>query len=408
MKTKTVAITQLFLAQIRPPKEGRAEYRDKHQPNLRLRVSKGAMTWSAVGRVGGKVERKTIGTVAEIPEAAEARRRAAAIREAAREAQAEQPAAITVAEAVVKYLATVDRDAALKTRQEWHRIFAHDVLPAWGARPLAEISKADILLLLHDKAAKREIPRKGMTHGAGVQSNRVLARLHTFFAWAVANDLLTADPSKGVRAVVKEKSRDRVLTDDEIVRLWAGCDRLTRAPYYGALIKLLLLTAARRSEVAAMGWSEINLVERTWTVPAARSKNGKPHILHLGDLAFEVLATVPRVEGRDYLFSIGQNPVSDFVRPKAKLDKAVGTDDWQIHDLRRTATTGLARIGVAPHIADKLLNHQGGTIKGVAAVYNRFQYLDERAGALQAWGRFVEGLVRPVPSNVVPMALRQD
>src|SRR5437879_13844031 len=113
-----------------------------------------------------------------------------------------------------------------------------------------------------------------MTCGATVQSNRLLTRLTTFFGWAVRQDLLATNPAARVRPVAKENSRDRVLTDDEIIRLWAGCDRLVRAPYYGALIKLLLLTAARRSEVSEMQWSEIN--ERTWTIAGARSKNGKP------------------------------------------------------------------------------------------------------------------------------------
>src|ERR1019366_6794973 len=95
--------------------------------------------------------------------------------------------------------------------------------------------------------------------------------------------------------------------------------------------------------------------------------------------------------------------VSGFDSAKARLDAAMGSTDWVLHDLRRTATTGLARLGIAPHVADRVLNHQAGTIRGVAATYNRFQYLDERKAALDAWGRFVESLVRPVQSNVVPL-----
>jgi integrase len=397
-KTRTVAITQLFLAQIQPKAE-RAEYRDKHQGNLRLRVSKGALTWSAIDRVDGKTKRTPIGTVADIPEAAEARRRAAAIREAARSGTRRPGSTVTVAEAVALYLKTVDRDLAPRTAQEWRRIFTHDVLPAWASRLLSEVGKGDVLVVINDKAASREIARKGMTEGATVQANRTLTRLKTFMGWCIANDLLTADPTIGVRAVAKEKPRDRVLSDAEIARLWAACDKLHRAPYYGALIRLLLLTAARRSEVAGMCWSELN--NNVWTIPGSRSKNGREHIIHLSDLAMEVLATVPRQEGRDYLFSIGQHPVSDFVRPKAKLDAAIGATDWTIHDLRRTATTGMARLGIPPHVADKILNHTGGTIRGVAAIYNRFQYNDERKTALEAWGRFVETLVKSRSSNVV-------
>jgi len=105
------------------------------------------------------------------------------------------------------------------------------------------------------------------------------------------------------------------------------------------------------------------------------------------------------------LFSgTGRTPVSGFSRAKTRLDAAVGATDWTFHDLRRTATTGLARLGIPPHIADKILNHTAGTIRGVAAVYNRFAYLDERRAALEAWGRFVEALVRPgAAGNVVEM-----
>jgi integrase len=168
---------------------------------------------------------------------------------------------------------------------------------------------------------------------------------------------------------------------------------------------LKLLTAQRESEVAGMRWSELDLVARTWTIPGARAKNGKPHIVHLNPLAVELLDQVPRIVDQGLLFSgNGITPVSGFSSAKARLDAAMGATDWVLHDLRRTATTGLARLGIAPHVADKVLNHAAGTIRGVAATYNRFEYLAERQAALDAWGRLVESLVRPVPSNVAQLA----
>jgi hypothetical protein len=135
-----------------------------------------------------------------------------------------------------------------------------------------------------------------------------------------------------------------------------------------------------------------------------------------------VIAAVPRIEGQDLLFSrTGKTAASGFSSAKARLDgrmlaalreaagggrhgAAIDLPEWVLHDLRRTATTGMAQLGIAPHVADRVLNHQAGTIRGVAAVYNRFEYLAERKAALEAWGRYVESLVRPAPSNVVPIA----
>jgi integrase len=364
-------------------------------------------------RVEGKTVMETIGALAKIP-------KVDAARQAARDSMAKarmgnnpvaekRTAAVrntgnTVAAAVTRYLAQCDRNLAPKTAREWRRIFEHDVLPRWGERSPDEISKGDVLELIDNKAARRERKRKGMADGAAVQAGKMLTRLRTFFGWAVANDLCVADPTTGVRKPAKEGSRDRVLTDDEIRAFWFGTDQL--GVPFGPLFRLLLLTAQRESEVAGMRWSEIDFDKRTWTIPGARSKNGKPHTIALSKLTIEVLEQVPRIAGQELLFSgSGKTAVSGFSSAKARLDVRMGgIAPWVLHDLRRTATTGMARLGIAPHVADRVLNHQAGTIRGVAAVYNRFEYLDERKAALEAWGRFVESLVRPVPSNVVQLA----
>ncbi len=163
-----------------------------------------------------------------------------------------------------------------------------------------------------------------------------------------------------------------------------------------------------------MRWSEIN--GATWTIPGSRAKNGKPHIVHLSALALETIEAAPRIAGQDLLFSgTGKRPVSGFSGAKGRLDErmldALREDDdaaklppWTLHDLRRTAITGMARLGIAPHVADKVLNHTAGTIRGVAAVYNRFEYLEERRAALEAWGRCIEALIGRELRNVVSLA----
>src|SRR6266702_4187303 len=376
----SIRLTQIAVEKLSAPAAGRAYYWDRHLPGFGLRIAaNGAKSWIASYRlVDGRKVMETIGTLARLPDVADAR-------QAARDS-------MTKAAAVARYLAECDRNLKPKTAREWRRIFEHDVLPLWGERPLTEIAKGDVLELVNDKATRRERKRQGSASGAAVQAGKMLTRLRTFFGWTVANDLVAADPTAGVRRPAKEGSRDRVLTDDEIRAFWVGTGQLAT---FGNLFRFMLLTAQRESEVAGIRWLELDIEKRFWAIPGARSKNGKPHIVHLSALAIEILEQVPRVAGQDLLFSgTGKTAVSGFSRAKARLDRLMGGEiaPWVLHDLRRTATTGMARIGIAPHVADRVLNQQAGTIRGVAAVYNRFEYLEERKAALEAWGRLVESL----------------
>jgi integrase len=244
--------------------------------------------------------------------------------------------------------------------------------------------------------------------GAEVQANRTLARLRAFFNWAVAKDRVAASPAAGILLPTKEQARERVLTDDEIRWLWQACDVIGWP--FGPFAKLLLLTAQRRDEVAGMERAELDLAARLWTIPAARTKNGRLHAVHISDAAHEVLRSLPRIGERLALTTDGEIPIAGFSNAKRRLDvamaKAAGKSvpHWTFHDLRRTATTGMARLNVPPHVVDKVLNHTSGTIRGVAAVYNRFEYRDQRREALEAWGRFVGALASgEAPGNVVAL-----
>jgi integrase len=128
-------------------------------------------------------------------------------------------------------------------------------------------------------------------------------------------------------------------------------------------------------------------------LPAQRTKNDKPHIVQLPDPAVAVIATQPRVGGLVFSRN-GVTAVGDFSSQKRSLDGLCGVSTWRLHDLRRTMVSGMARHGVAPHVADKILNHVGGTISGVAAVYQRHEFLKERRDALESWGAHVVGLLR--------------
>jgi len=159
------------------------------------------------------------------------------------------------------------------------------------------------------------------------------------------------------------------------------------------VVRLLLLTAQRREEVAAMRWSEIAKDGSAWTLPAERSKNHKAHIVHLSEPARAILASVPRIQGQDLIFSTtGETAPSGFSRAKRALDAdmpTTGGTGWRFHDFRRTAVTWGANAGFAPLVADRLLNHVGGTISGVAAVYQMGEFLAERRALLDGWAAHV-------------------
>jgi integrase len=156
---------------------------------------------------------------------------------------------------------------------------------------------------------------------------------------------------------------------------------------------MLVLTDQRRSEVAEMKWSEIDLHKHVWTIPAERSKNGQCHEVPLSTAARDLLKSLPRFIASDYVFTTtGRSPVSGFGRVKHRLDQASGICDWRVHDLRRTVASGMARLGVAPHVVEKVLNHRSGIISGVAAVYNRYAYEKEKRDAMDSWAVYLDSL----------------
>ena len=144
-----------------------------------------------------------------------------------------------------------------------------------------------------------------------------------------------------------------------------------------------------------MQWEELDLAQRVWTIPKSRTKNAKAHVVHLSNQSLTVLK---RTNNRGpYVFSVlGTKPFQEFSKAKAELDRLSGVTGWRLHDLRRTCVSGMARLGVPPHVADKILNHQSGTISGVAAVYQRHEFITERKEALDRWGAHVMSIVDKV------------
>jgi integrase len=266
-------------------------------------------------------------------------------------------------------------------------------LGVWRGRSVHEISKRDVMDIVSGVEQR----------GAPVAANKTLKAIRTFLRWCVGRAVLEQSPAEGIPLPTREVARDRVLNDDELARVIIAA-RQIGGPY-GGIVELLALTGQRREEAARCVWDEIDLQDRIWALPSLRTKNAKPHIVHLSDQAAAVL-----IEARKqskFVFSVtGPRPFQDFSNAKRALDAISGVTGWRLHDLRRTCVSGMAGLGVAPHVADKILNHQSGTISGVAAVYQRHQFLTERKGALEKWGAYVSGLL-PKTTSVRPENLRR-
>jgi len=441
----TRPLTDKFCDRVKPPAAGRVEYFDATVGALALRVTAtGHKSWNVFYTMHGRDRRYTIGgyPAFSLKAARKAAGEALQLKEqgidpgAAKKAQREtRPDTF---EAVARdYLARyVEENTAASTYRETTRILERDVIPAWRGRAIASISRADVNALV-GRIAKR---------GAKVQANRTVARLRTLFNWAASQGYVADSPLRGVKLPTKERERERVLTDDEIKWFWQACGALGRDGWpFGPLFKLLLLTAQRRDEVGAVVWSELDLEKRLWTIPRERAKNDRTHDVQLSDPAVEILTALRARRDQNLLLkdspliftTNGKTPVSGFSRAKENLDEEMeklarkarglpeedepcraalklkpGEDiprlvpEFLLHDLRRTAATGMAGLNIPPHVVDKVLNHVSGTIRGVARVYNRFTYRDERRGALDAWGRRVMALVAPADDNIVELQKR--
>jgi integrase len=275
---------------------------------------------------------------------------------------------------------------------------------------------------------------KIVDRGAPIVANRTLAALRRMCGWAVERGLIDASPCEKVRAPAAENSRDRILSDAEIKTTWDAFGAVGWP--FGPLAKMLLLTGARRDEVADARWSEIELDKKIWTIAKERSKNGLAHEIPLSDAVVKILKALPRITASekddkkagkksDFVFTTtGKTSVSGFSRAKEQFDAVIlealraeaverGEDademkapaHWTLHDLRRTAASGMAGLGIPPHVVEAVLNHKSGTIKGVAAVYNRYSYADEKKAALEAWARKLDAIVSGKPAgNVVDLA----
>jgi integrase len=309
----------------------------------------------------------------------------------------------TVAEAVDSFIERYVRPNNRSSRDiEW--IYRTYVVPKLGDLPLPSVTPNDIHSMLDER----------MDAGTPYMANRLLDNMRRFFSWCVERQWITDSPTKNISRPAEEVARDRVLTDYETKIVWDACDGLGWP--FGPCYRMLLVTGQRRGEVARMKWCNIDMDERVWTLPREATKSNRQHDVPLSHTAIDILAALPR-DG-EYVFSTnGRTPVSGFSRAKTRCDGIIArsrhewqrtevmSEDaiphWQVHDLRRTVASGMAEIGIAPHVIEKVLNHVTGQISGVAAVYNRHSYLREKSDALNAWARALEAIIDPSDTNVI-------
>ncbi|MGX5830328.1 tyrosine-type recombinase/integrase [Mesorhizobium sp. 43Arga] len=332
---------------------------------------------------------------------------------------------LTVEEAFGEF---IDRHAKAKNKastvHENEGFIEREVKPRWRGRKIQSISRHDIVDLVDMIAHGRRSPEGSVSVPGRPQSAvRVRALLSKAFSWFAAKSIVVDNPFRDVEVPAPPTARDRVLSDDEIRWLWQAT-AVVGWPF-GELAQLLLLTAQRRDEVAAGSWAEVTLEgdDPLWSIPPERTKNGRRQNLPLTPQVARILQALPRLkakdgeDGRFILSTTGDSPISGYSRAKKKIDEtmlaiarketgdlALTLDPWTLHDLRRTAASGMARLGVAVHIVEAVLNHKSGKISGVAAIYNRHDYAREKREALTAWANLVDSIIAPrEAANVVPM-----
>lgn len=404
-----VNLTAVSVEKIKPPASGQVEYYDKRLPAFGLRLSyRGGRSWFLMTRVDGKLVRLTLGKY-PLLSLAEARDKARGMARLVSEGKDPRKIAIEANRRREEELANtfeacaadfmehyVRRRLRPSTQREYQRILRGPDTRSWRDRPVAAIVKRDVIDVL-DAMERR---------GAPGAANRALAYLRRFFNWCAERDIIAVAPTDRVALRHPEIARDRVISADELRFLIRTVDDETSI--FGDVIRVLLLTGQRRGEVAGMRWSEIKGIdsgEPVWEIPGRRTKNKQNHLVPLSSVMGRHIRRLARARDGDLVFTTnGITPVSGFGKAKARIDQridsaraAAGLEPmapWTLHDLRRTMVTAMnEQLGIQPHIVEAVVNHISGLAKaGVAGVYNRALYLDERRRALEEWATLVSRL----------------
>jgi len=310
----------------------------------------------------------------------------------------------------------VEQYAKVRQPKSWREIegiIRRDLKPVFGDRPLTQITDAEIVEMLDDLRGRGVTP--------SLKAYKVLRLLFGFATDKERRHLRpAASPMLGIKPPGAAGKRERVLSDRELRYAWLAAGGLGWP--FGPIVRLLILTGQRRDEVAGMSWPEIDQAQKQWVLPGARSKNGLPNLVPLSATAMSIIADVPALPGKAGLLftTTGETPVSGFSRVKARLDAsmldlmrrdaiedgddvdAITLEPWVLHDLRRTAATGLQRLKFPTEVVEAVLNHQSGSKAGIVGRYQLYKFEKEKRVALEKWGRHLTAMLgRSTMSNVV-------
>lgn len=371
-----IALTDLSLRKLQPPPVGQITYWDTAVTGFGVRLSQGGAK-SFILMHGKCRARTTIGRVSTISlkEARDTARRILAENTLGKH----RLARITFEKAVEVFLAECKQRNKPRTVSDYTRILNRHFMPKLRLEVMGDVTRGSITKIVDGLAS------------TPAEQNYAFRVIRLFMRAGVRRGYLTASPCADMRLPARTVSRDRVLSDVELKKIWEAAEGT-----FGQIVKLLILTGQRRGEIAALKADYIDAKSRTITLPGSVTKNAREHTFPYASLAHEVLASVP-THSRSFLLSAHgyDNPFNGFSKAKRELDKVCDIAPWTLHDLRRTFATNLAQLGVAPHIVEKLLNHATGTISGVAAIYNRFQYLDEMRAAVELWDEKLRSFAGP-------------
>jgi integrase len=281
-----------------------------------------------------------------------------------------------------------------KDSRYWTRDFPYTfktyILPILGERKINMITKQHCRDLLAKKQEAAPATARAMYDYMG-----------PLFKFALYEDHISTNPMDGLLPPPKAKRRDRVLTKEELIAYLKATDELIAQPstlLFGCCFRLLLLTGCRRTEVAGMEWSELDLQNRTWTLPVERCKNDHPHRVYLSDMVLDIIAKVPRTNAK-YLFTYtgGRTHISGFGTAKERLDdrmaKYLGrAPNFRTHDVRRTVASMVNELGVSTEVVELCLNHRSGVRGGIAGVYIHSQRWAERVDAYKVWNDYLISL----------------
>ncbi|HXP73077.1 MAG TPA: tyrosine-type recombinase/integrase [Stellaceae bacterium] len=264
------------------------------------------------------------------------------------------------------------------TAYETARLLKRHFLPVFKHRSLEDISTQDIAGIV-DKLLSTPS-----------ECNHAFTAVRTFFRWACRRRYVEHSPCDGLQRPTKPVSRSRVLTDEEIKKVWHAASEMGS---YGAIVRLLLLTGQRLNEIASLRWEYISEEGKTITLPPQLTKNNKEHTFPFGKMTAAILGDV----ANGLLFPTQKNAevvFNNWSAAKHALDKMCAIPHWTLHDLRRTFATNLAALGTPIHVTEKLLNHSSGAVSGVAAIYNRHTYMNEMRTAVRQWERRLAQLLK--------------